>query len=163
MVNNRDLKRFEAKVKKDSSGCWLWQAGKKGGGYGVFWLYGALRGAHRAALSLYKAEPIDVPLDAMHSCDNPACVNPEHLSYGTRTQNMRDASRKGRTVRVGDWSGVRNPKAKLSREMRAEVERLIVQGIPKRLIAEKFGVSSVRIQQIAREITKGSGCKVEEF
>jgi DNA-binding NarL/FixJ family response regulator len=160
MVDHRDLVRFEAKVSKDAAGCWLWRAGTKGGGYGAFWLHGALRGAHRASLYLYKGAPLDTPLDAMHSCDTPGCVNPDHLSYGTRTQNMRDASQKGRTVRVADWRGVRNPRAKLSDDQRVEVERLIELGTAKKLIAQQFGLSAVRIQQIAREVQSKKAIEV---
>src|SRR4028118_125295 len=36
-------------------------------------------------------------MDACHTCDNPSCINPEHLWAGTRTQNLLDASKKGRT------------------------------------------------------------------
>ena len=164
MDRNRDIARFEAKLRKADSGCWEWCAGKKGGGYGVFWLDGALRGAHRASLALYRGEPLETALDAMHSCDNPGCVNPDHLSYGTRFDNMRDASSKGRTVRVADWRGPLNPRAKLTIAQRQEVERQLLDGRAKREIADDFGITAVRVQQIAREAkSRGGGWEREEF
>jgi len=166
MDNHRDLMRFEAKVVKQTSGCWHWNASKKGGGYGAFWLRGSLRGAHRASLFLYKGQPLETPLDAMHSCDTPGCVNPDHLAYGTRTQNMRDASEKGRTVRVGDWTGMNNPKAKLTTDQRLSLEKMLQLGHKKADIALEFGVTAVRVQQIAREAKPkkdGGGYAVEEF
>lgn len=164
MEHHRDLARFEAKFRKAANGCWEWLAAKKGNGYGAFWLSGALRGAHRSALFLYRGEPLDTSLDAMHACDNPACVNPDHLSYGTRTANMRDASAKGRTVRVSDWRGPLNPKARLTATQRHEVERQLQTGRRKRDIAAEFGITPVRVQQIAREGKKrGGGWLREEF
>lgn len=164
MEHHRDLARFEAKFRRSANGCWEWVAAKKGAGYGAFWLSGALRGAHRAALFLYRGEPLDSDMHAMHSCDNPACVNPDHLSYGTRTDNMRDASAKGRIVRVADWRGPLNPKARLSMEQRREVERQLLAGRRKRDIATEFGITTVRVHQIAREAkSKGGGWTREEF
>lgn len=161
-----DLDRFEVKFQKQPDGCWVWIAGKKGGGYGVFYLNGRLRGAHRASLFLYKNLPIDTPLDAMHSCDNPACVNPDHLSYGTRTDNMRDAARKGRTVRVGSWAGSLNPRSKLSAKQLESLQRDLSQvGACTKALAEKYGISRTRVQQINKAKTKkeGGGWALEEF
>lgn len=143
--------RFMQKVEVTDS-CWNWKAGKKGGGYGVFYLDGALRGAHRVALYLFKGLSINTPMDAMHSCDNPGCVNPEHLTYGSRFDNMRDASRKGRTRNVSDWTGAKNPKAKLTDEQRQSVEEKIATGVRTAQIAGEFGITQVRVQQIAREL-----------
>lgn len=150
MGNNRDLARFESKFEHAECGCWIWKAGLKGGGYGVFWLDGALRGAHRAALFLFKGHALNTPLDAMHSCDTPACVNPEHLSYGTKIDNMRDAARKGRTVNVTDWRGCRNPKAKLTPEKVSEIRVRLEAGETPLSIARHFGVTGGRISQLRK-------------
>jgi hypothetical protein len=145
--------RFMAKVEKnDATGCWEWTAGRKGGGYGIFFFLGSLRGAHRVALALFRGFPIDSVLHVMHSCDNPGCVNPEHLSCGTHSDNMKDASKKGRIVNPNDWSGTRNPKSKLSGEQRKQLEGEISAGKGSREISVKYGVSRVRVQQIRREL-----------
>ena len=67
--------------------------------------------AHRAAWRLWRG-PIPSGLCVCHKCDNPVCVNPSHLFVGTRSDNMKDCSRKGR---LGGTlpSGEQNSHAKL--------------------------------------------------
>lgn len=148
MERDRDIERFMRKVSKSEGSCWEWLGGKKGGGYGAFYLDGKLRGAHRVALLLFKGLDIDTPLDAMHSCDNPGCVNPCHVSYGSRSENMQDASAKGRTVRVQDWRGDLNPKAKLSAEQAHEVVEMVRSGVTRSEAAKRYGITAVRASQI---------------
>lgn len=100
-----DRRRFWAKVAvpESDTACWEWVAGKFRRGYGMFmWAsrYGrtAPIGAHRAAWELTHG-PIPTDLQVLHSCDNRACVNPNHLFLGTHTDNMRDASAKGRLAK----------------------------------------------------------------
>jgi len=151
MGYQRDLDRFMAKVSKVENGCWLWKGSTTEGGYGRFYWKGKTIGAHRVSLYLFNGLSTDNKLDAMHSCDTPSCVNPAHLCYGTRFDNMKDASSKGRTVRVQDWRGALNPKAKLSDEQKAEVIRLASSGKTRAEIANKFGISDVRVGQILKE------------
>lgn len=75
--------------------CVLWEGARNAGGYGVLPVarYGT-RLAHRAALADTLGRPVEGV--AMHTCDNPPCVNPEHLREGTQADNMRDCSEKGR-------------------------------------------------------------------
>lgn len=136
------------KVSKSEDGCWEWAAAMKGGGYGAFFLDGKLRGAHRASLMLFRGMDIDTTLDAMHSCDNPGCVNPEHISYGTRSDNMQDASAKGRIVRVQDWRGELNPKAKLSAAQSKEIVEMVRAGASRADAAKAHGVTAVRVSQL---------------
>ena len=65
-------------------------------GYASVWYKGKRIGAHRAAWM--EANDAEIPdgMVVMHSCDNPICVNPEHLSVGSRSDNMRDCVTKGR-------------------------------------------------------------------
>jgi hypothetical protein len=99
--NARPLaERFWAKV--DISGgffaCWPWTAARTAAGYGVLGRGGRSDGlvyAHRLALEL-AGRPLAPGEDAMHACDNPPCVNPAHLSGGSRATNNRDMASKGR-------------------------------------------------------------------
>jgi hypothetical protein len=90
--------RFWAKV--DRAGpeeCWGWRAGRQRYGYGSFWT-GRTIGmdkAHRVAYEL-AVGPIPAGLEILHDCDNPPCVNPNHLRVGTHAENMEDARTKGR-------------------------------------------------------------------
>lgn len=91
---------FREKVQKTKS-CWLWTGYIDANGYGMAYV-GKRHGggskswyAHRFA---YVIAHGDVPAGAvvMHTCDNPTCVNPDHLRLGTQAENMREASEKGR-------------------------------------------------------------------
>lgn len=98
-MNLRRLREaFEAKyIPEPNSGCWLWT--------GALWLngYGQLKiprtrkniGAHFASYVLHYGR-VAPGIYVCHTCDVPCCVNPEHLFLGTQSDNMRDASRKGR-------------------------------------------------------------------
>lgn len=149
--------RFWSKVAK-GDGCWEWIGAKIPKGYGRFYWRGKPRYAHRVSLEL---AGVIVPDDKMvlHSCDNPSCVNPQHLSVGTGFDNMRDAAAKGRVVRVQDWRGERNPKAKVNASQTDEIAR---SDEPTRVLANKYGLSATRIRQIRRE-QSGGGFAMEAF
>lgn len=89
------IELFWSNVVVDPNGCWLWQAGKFTAGYGAFQVDGKICYAHRIAYELQHGE---IPKGAhlLHTCDTPACVNPDHLNPGTQKDNIQDAARKGR-------------------------------------------------------------------
>lgn len=92
--------RFWRLVKKnaDVQGCWEWQGSKSVQGYGVFKRNGKRTPAHRFSLEVHLGRP--VVGWAIHSCDNPPCVNPAHLREGTPKDNSRDRTVRGRTPGV---------------------------------------------------------------
>ncbi len=95
------MERFHSKYEVHPvTGCWVWQASKIGGGYGKFKCKKLTKSryAHRVSYIMHKGE-IPEGQVVMHTCDNPSCVNPDHLSLGTQKDNMLDASRKGRLKR----------------------------------------------------------------
>lgn len=76
--------------------CILYEGTKNAAGYGVLpWEVHGSRLAHRAALANKLGRKVSGLV--MHSCDNPPCINPEHLSEGTHADNAADAKAKGRT------------------------------------------------------------------
>lgn len=89
--------RWEANVERVKSGCWEWTGGKNRGGYGQLRVDGGRNKtpAHRFSYELHVG-PIPEGMKVCHSCDNPGCVNPDHLWVGTQADNVHDMMAKGR-------------------------------------------------------------------
>ena len=80
--------------------CWEFQGGKNNIGYGMIRDNKKMRTAHRVSYEEHIAK-IPTGLCVMHSCDNPICCNPQHLSLGTHKQNTQDMMTKGRAKPFG--------------------------------------------------------------
>lgn len=95
------LERFEAQfIRGRQDECWIWIGTKKQKGYGELSLGikpRKLIKAHRLAWILAYG-PIPDNLFVLHKCDQPSCVNPDHLFLGTNADNMADCFLKGRTA-----------------------------------------------------------------
>ena len=110
---------FLSKVKKTES-CWLWLGciGDRGG-YGAYAMDGRKINAHCAAYILFIGQ-IPLGKQVLHSCDNPPCVNPNHLFIGTQGDNLKDRNTKGRANLKGckkpSIAGPLNPQSKLTAE-----------------------------------------------
>ncbi len=129
------LQRFMANVKKCDNGCWEWQGVRGSTGYGRLRVNKQTIWTHRLSWSLHYGN-IPIGLYVLHRCDNPPCVNPDHLFLGTQHDNMQDAAVKGRIVSsFGDQNGTRlhpetvrrgekNPAAKLTTENVVEIRQI---------------------------------------
>ena len=92
------IKRFKSKIKIEPSGCWHFIGSTDADGYGMFWYNGRTGGAHR--FSAYHLGGLDITKGCVcHQCDNPICVNPDHLFIASSQVNTADRHQKGRTVK----------------------------------------------------------------
>ena len=139
--------RFWSKVATcDSSKCWPWLAAVTDRGYGRFKLNGKTHRAHRISLRL---SGLDVPDDMVvcHHCDNPSCVNPNHLFISDALGNQADCTAKGR-----GRTGERNGQSKLRAVDVIKIRKLLPTKNEHK-IAEMFGVSISAIQKIKHRRT----------
>lgn len=145
--------RFWAKVSPEpNTGCWLWMAADNGVGYGVFAsVPPRMAYAHRFAWELATG-PIPDGMEVCHRCDQPSCVNPEHLFLGTHAENMADRDRKGRT-RGGEAAGERNPNAKLRLSDVVSIRGRHAAGETCRGLAVEFGVTEGAIRLAVKGLT----------
>ncbi len=163
--------RFEAKfISNESTGCWDWIAAKSGSGYGSFGMGKRpnvkICLAHRVSYSLYRGE-IPAGVCVLHRCDNPGCVNPDHLFLGTHQDNMADKVKKNRQaknhVKPGmAASGEKHGHAKLTKDDVEEIRRVYVPGVfgagryreannlGSRALALRFGVRRQTILSIVK-------------
>lgn len=102
--------------------------------------------AHRAAWELLIG-PIPSGMCLLHSCDNPRCVNPEHLRVGTQLENIDDRNQRGRTQRR---PGATNHQAKLTEEQARQILDLKGSGLSQREVGLRYGVTRTNIGYIWR-------------
>ena len=98
---------------------------------------------HRLAFELARG-PIPAGLEVLHRCDNPSCMNPEHLRVGTHTDNMRDMAAKGRS---GDQRGLRNGRARLTPD---DVFAIRASTGGTAAVAAQFGIAQDYVRQIRK-------------
>lgn len=80
-----------------SEDCLEWTGNRGSSGYGQIRVEGRMWSVHRLVWALHHG-PIPSGLVVMHGCDNPACVDIDHLLLGTQRANVLDRQRKGRGV-----------------------------------------------------------------
>ena len=86
--------RFNQKYIKENS-CWIWVSALNSSGYGQIYINGTTKLAHRFSYEIHKGL-ISNGLHVCHTCDNPKCVNPDHLFLGTNKDNVLDKLNKSR-------------------------------------------------------------------
>jgi hypothetical protein len=140
---------FLAKTSPEpNSGCWLWMAASDENGYGLFGTgkHSKNTRAHRWAYEYYKAK-IPPKMLVCHTCDNPACVNPDHLFLGTSADNVRDRDNKNRTAK-----GEKNGRSVIKAE---QVPIIRESELSERAIAKELNVSRGTINAIRSGRTWG--------
>jgi len=128
------------KRRKLENDCWIWTGYLDNFGYGrLTWGQSGKKKTwliSRLAYLLWKG-PIEEGMNILHSCDNPGCFNPDHLSTGTRLENMQQMA-------MRDRAG----KRKLKTEQIPEIKKMREKKMSYREIGEKFGVTGEAINAI---------------
>lgn len=133
-----------------NSGCWLWLGAASKGGYGTVKHGHHTRAAHRVSWEVANGTQVPDGMVVMHKCDNPSCINPDHLRLGTQFDNLADMRRKGRS-RIGN-GGIQprmpgSPREKLTE---AQVVAIRVDTRATSVVSAEYGVSPCQIRSIRR-------------
>jgi hypothetical protein len=128
--------RFEqyVRIPVADDACWEWTASRDKKGYGCFSVGDFWAKAHRVSYELYVG-PITFGMYVLHRCDNPACVNPDHLLAGTAKQNTHDMWAKNR-AKVGQ---------RLTPDQVAEIR---ASTEPQKVLSKRYGVSQGHISHV---------------
>ena len=141
-VSDDDLLRMMImnKTVVSERGCWEWQGAGHDAGYGIIMRKRKRMFVHRLSYELWRG-PIPKGMVIRHKCDNPCCVNPNHLIYGTQGDNIRDIVERGR-----------HTGARLTPEAVAEIR---ASDEPTSMLASKYGVGVMSINRARRGSTWG--------
>lgn len=133
---------FERRYTIDDKGCWFWIGSTDTCGYGIWKAHGQ-RSAHRASYVLHKGE-IPPGMHVLHKCDQPNCVNPDHLRLGTHQENMADLRAKGRAYGA---SGATNLSAKLTE---AQAIAILTDTRRTSVIAKEYELTQASVMNIKK-------------
>lgn len=142
-------------VVDETTGCWIWTGHIQTSGYGQFRYRNKNLLAHRASYSIFKDIDHDEIFDlndingmlVCHSCDNPGCVRPDHLSTGTHQDNTDDARSKGRLhVQNTDFAFTR--RSRVQKLTDADVLAIYGSKEPLKDLSERYRTSMCNISYI---------------
>lgn len=153
----------EGKWDVQESTCWEWNMGKAKGGYGKMSTQRDGRSvtvyASRVALRSRLGRPIVPGMQALHTCDNPPCVNPNHLYEGTPKQNTKDMISRGRRADSHIKGGLAT--RRLTEKQVTEIRTRVTEGAVQKRMAEEYGVSAQTISNVVNGTLYGlSGVEV---
>lgn len=144
------INKLKSRTILSDSGCWEWQGATKNFGYGYITI-GSRKDGSRKTITTHRAMYIathgEIPngLWVLHHCDNPKCINPEHLYAGTREDNTRDRESRGRN-KIPRLSCEDHPNSKLNWD---DVNMIrSISGKSHKQIAKQFNVGRKTIWDI---------------
>lgn len=134
-------KRVEIRKKNE---CWPWTSKSVNEhGYGIVNWKGRTEKAHRIAYQLFYKIKLTKKQHLLHSCDNPRCRNPHHLSVGSQADNIHDCIKKGRHSPPPIRRGEANNKTKITQKDALKIRSLYASGkYTTTQLAKMFGLNS---------------------
>ena len=121
--------------------CVLWPYGLNGYGYGKVWVGTRHSPTHRLSCEMaYGPPPTPLHTDAAHTCHTRACLNPRHLRWATRKENMLDKRRDG-THPQGERHGM----CKLTENDVREIRRQVADGTMQSVLADQYKMSRAAV------------------
>lgn len=134
------LHRFWEKVAQ-SDGCWEWTGAKHPFGHGQMWWKGRVHYAHRISWDIHYGELPDPKKVVAHHCDNPSCVNPDHLFLTDQRGNLKDMRTKNRDNKPPQ-------EKKMDRFLAEEVRALRAAGVPRKEVAKQYNIAGSTVSRI---------------
>jgi len=133
----------------EQTGCWDWLKFKDRNKYGHIKVLGKSELVHRVA---YQTLVGDIPsgMFVCHRCDNPSCLNPEHLFIGTNQDNIDDKVAKNRQSKIGQQKGSKHSLAKLTEK---DIVDIRISTLSQNKLALLYGMTQSSISQIQNKIT----------
>lgn len=139
VVTNLDLLKYTLfnRTRLAENGCWEWVGSLGSGGYGMISRGNKCCRAHRVSYEAYKGA-IPKGMVVRHTCDNPSCINPDHLILGTQRDNVADREARGRRDVKGEQIGTSKLTEKEVLEIKSSLESVSV-------LADRYGVDKSNI------------------
>jgi len=147
MIKQSDIDRFNSKIEKLESGCWIFIGAKDEHGYGAFHS-NTYRRAHRFSWFMHHGLIPD-GLFVLHKCDNPPCIRVDHLYLGDYSQNTKDMMDRNRqsTPKI-TYIGEQSKAARITNEQALHIKKLLEEGICSSKIARIVDVSNHIVYRI---------------
>jgi hypothetical protein len=128
--------------------CWVWTGRRDRSGYGQMRVKGREYRAHRISFLIFNPGADMHGQMVLHSCDNPRCVNPAHLSLGDGKENSRQCVERNRQAK-----GSRVPSSKLDESEALEIRALVEAGMRSADVMRAYGITRNAIDCLINRVT----------